>query len=102
MSTTIRVLIPVTVAVYLGFFFIFGEEVFDTGFTDTSESSGFLDGIINFFSSAFDFAGDILQFVTLGGFDSPVHPVVQTVLLLSLGLGWFLTIVGIGRGTNVT
>lgn len=92
--TLVQSLIPWTVAVYLAFLLIYGEEVFDTDFqVDNS--------ILDFFASAFDVVTDLFQFITLGGFDSPLPGMLQAVLFLSIGLGWFLVIIGIGRGSHV-
>lgn len=100
--TLVKILIPWTLAVYLGFFFVFGEELFTTDFGPEEGSSGFIDGIIDFFDDAFDLVGDIAQFITLGGLTGILPVVVQSVLLLSLGLGWLLVAIGIGRGTAIS
>lgn len=92
-----NILIPWTVALYLGFFVIYGTTVFDTDFAPDETSSGFIDGLLDFFDTTLDFVGDLGQFITLGGADSPLSPVVQAVFLLSIGLGWLLVLIGFAR-----
>lgn len=94
--TLVKALIPWTVAIYLGFFLIYGLEVFDTDFdTSFEDESTFLD----FLSTAFNVAGDIVQFITLGGATSPLPGLLQTILLLTIGVGWLIVALGLVRGT---
>lgn len=94
--TLIQALIPWTVAVYLSFLLVYGEEVFDAEFNP--EGSG---GVLDFFGGVFDLVGDLFQFITLGGFNSPLPGILQAVLFLTIGLGWFIVILGLGRGAHV-
>ena len=94
----LQTLIPITALVYLTTFFVFGEEIFDTDFdTGFSGDGGFLD----FLGSAFDVAGDLIQFITLTGLIGHVHALVLTVLWLTLGLGWLLVALSYVRGNSV-
>ncbi len=86
------------VIIYLATFFIFGDEIFDTDFdTAFSGDSGFLD----FLGSAFDVAGDLIQFITLTGLIGNVHGTFLAVLYLSLGLAWLLIALAYVRGNSV-
>ena len=99
MSLVSKVL-PWTIAVYLGFLFIYGETVFDTDFSASETSGdGFLDQLLGFVANTISFGGDLLQFITLGGFSSPLPGVMQAILLLAIGLPWFLIVLGLARGT---
>lgn len=95
--TLIMFLLPYTMAVYLGFFFIFSEEVFNTDFQSFG-SGGFFD----FLGDLTSLVGDLFQFVTLGGTQNLLNPIVQTCLLLVLGLGWLVFGLGLGRGSSVS
>lgn len=92
-------LIISTVAVYCGFLVGFGETVFDTGFGfETGSCSGFFDCIGSFFGDVADVTGllgDFAQFITLGGFESPLPPLIQGILLLFFGIAWIAVIVDI-------
>jgi len=80
-------LVLFTVAVYCGFLVGFGETVFDA-------PEGSCSSVTNCASSFFGFLGDFLQFITLGGFDSPLPTLIQGPLLLFFGIAWSIIIVG--------
>ncbi len=93
-------LIPWTLAVYLGFFFVYGQEVFTTDWgVDETQQGGFFAELLGFVADVVDFSGDLIQFITLGGASSPLPAILQTILLLTVGLGWFIVIMGMARGT---
>lgn len=74
-------LMVATVAIYSGFFVAYGSNVF------TSHGST-CDGLVSCTTAVFTIAATFFDFVTLGGFSSPMPLLVQGPLLLFVGTTW--------------
>ena len=83
----VQVGLALTLAVYSSFFFVYGVQIFSTSL-DTTDCTGFLD----FITCGFDIAGRIIQFIFLScsGCNPPLDTTVQVILLLTVGLTWFM------------
>lgn len=91
MDTVPLWLIIATVAVYCGFLIGYGETVFgdvesgDCGLTSIGD-------IVDCFQFAGGMIGTMFDFLTLGGFSSPLPLLIQGPLVLFFGIAWGITI----------
>lgn len=100
MASLVYVATTWTAAIWVGFFAVYGVELFDVDFGTLGEEAGFWDQVLDLVTGVGDIFTGIFDLVTLGGLDGPLPGTLQASLLTVTGIFWIVAIIWGARGST--